>query len=72
MSTLRNDIQAAYECYQKAVDISPTIAYELIQVLKQENISYVVAPYEPDAQMTFLALRKHVDAVITDELMTQM
>lgn len=23
---------AAYECYQKAVDISPAIAYELIQV----------------------------------------
>lgn len=58
---------AAYECYQKAVDISPTIAYELIQVLKQENIPYVVAPYEADAQMTFLALNKHVDAVITED-----
>ena len=23
---------AAYECYQKAVDISPSIAYDLIQV----------------------------------------
>ncbi|KAJ6885287.1 hypothetical protein NC651_026024 [Populus alba x Populus x berolinensis] len=45
---------AAYECYQKAVDISPSIAHELIQVLRQENVSYVVAPYEADAQMTFL------------------
>ncbi|KAL4571101.1 hypothetical protein LXL04_017852 [Taraxacum kok-saghyz] len=52
---------------KKTIDISPTIAYELIQVLKQENISYVVAPYEADAKMTFLALRKHVDAVITDD-----
>ncbi|XP_071715186.1 exonuclease 1 [Rutidosis leptorrhynchoides] len=58
---------AAYECYQKAVDISPAIAYELIQVLKQENISYVVAPYEADAQMTFLAVSKYVDAVITED-----
>ncbi|KAK9055948.1 hypothetical protein SSX86_027035 [Deinandra increscens subsp. villosa] len=58
---------AAYECYQKAVDISPVIAYELIQVLKKENISYVVAPYEADAQMTFLAISKHVDAVITED-----
>ncbi|GAV82235.1 XPG_N domain-containing protein/XPG_I domain-containing protein [Cephalotus follicularis] len=58
---------AAYECYQKAVDISPSIAHELIQVLKQENISYVVAPYEADAQMTFLALSKQVDAVITED-----
>ncbi|MFS7931466.1 putative exodeoxyribonuclease I [Helianthus anomalus] len=58
---------AAYECYQKAVDISPEIAYELIQVLKKENISYVVAPYEADAQMTFLAISKRVDAVITED-----
>eukprot|EP00257_Ricinus_communis_P018063 XP_015576661.1 exonuclease 1 [Ricinus communis] len=58
---------AAYECYQKAVDISPSIAHELIQALKQENVSYVVAPYEADAQMTFLAISKQVDAVITED-----
>ncbi|CAN1283372.1 Exonuclease 1 [Linum perenne] len=58
---------AAYECYQKAVDISPSIAHDLIQVLKQENVSYVVAPYEADAQMTFMAVNKHVDAVITED-----
>ncbi|KAI9197931.1 hypothetical protein LWI28_006918 [Acer negundo] len=55
------------EFYQKAVDISPSIAHELIQVLKQENISYVVAPYEADAQMTFLAISKQVEAVITED-----
>ncbi|XP_050370583.1 exonuclease 1 [Argentina anserina] len=58
---------AAYECYQKAVDISPSIALELIQVLKRENVSYVVAPYEADAQMTFLAISKQVEAVITED-----
>ncbi|WJX53294.1 hypothetical protein P8452_39306 [Trifolium repens] len=58
---------AAYECYQKAVDISPTIARELIQVLKQENVQYIVAPYEADAQMTFLAVSRQVDAVITED-----
>ncbi|XP_062016654.1 exonuclease 1 [Rosa rugosa] len=58
---------AAYECYQKAVDISPSIALELIQVLKRENVSYVVAPYEADAQMTFLAVSKQVEAVITED-----
>ncbi|KAL7129777.1 hypothetical protein ABFS83_13G090700 [Erythranthe nasuta] len=61
------NLTAAYECYQKAVDISPSVAYDLIQVLKRENVSYVVAPYEADAQMTFLALGKHVDAVITED-----
>ncbi|XP_013731553.1 exonuclease 1 [Brassica napus] len=58
---------AAYECYQKAVDISPSIAHELIQVLRQENVDYVVAPYEADAQMTFLAITKQVDAIITED-----
>ncbi|KAL6991333.1 Rad2 nuclease [Sarracenia purpurea var. burkii] len=30
---------AAYECYQKAVDISPSVAYELIQV--ERGISFL-------------------------------
>ncbi|XP_039117634.1 exonuclease 1-like [Dioscorea cayenensis subsp. rotundata] len=58
---------AAHECFQKAVDISPSIAWELIQVLKKENIDYVVAPYEADAQMAFLSINKLVDAVITED-----
>ena len=35
--------------------------------MKQENVCYVVAPYEADAQMTFLAISKQVDAVITED-----
>ncbi|KAJ0017249.1 hypothetical protein Pint_10135 [Pistacia integerrima] len=58
---------AAYDFYQKAVDISPSIAHDLIQVLKQENVCYVVAPYEADAQMTFLAISRQVDAIITED-----
>ncbi|KAJ8545371.1 hypothetical protein K7X08_017954 [Anisodus acutangulus] len=61
------NMTAAYECYQKAVDISPSMAHDLIQVLKRENVCYVVAPYEADAQMTFLAISKQVDAVITED-----
>ncbi|KAH7690320.1 XPG/Rad2 endonuclease protein [Dioscorea alata] len=58
---------AAYEFYQKAIDISPSIAWELIQVLKKENVDYIVAPYEADAQMTFLSINKIVDVVITED-----
>ncbi|KAK1323916.1 Exonuclease 1 [Acorus calamus] len=58
---------AAYECFQKAVDVSPAMAFELIQVLKQENVDYIVAPYEADAQMAFLSLKKLVDVVITED-----
>lgn len=38
-----------------------------MKVLKRENVCYVVAPYEADAQMTFLAISKQVDAVITED-----
>jgi exonuclease-1 len=36
-------------------------------VLKKENISYLVAPYEVGAKMTFFAISKHVDAIITED-----
>ncbi|KAG2601123.1 exonuclease 1 isoform X2 [Panicum virgatum] len=59
--------RGAFECYQKAVDITPRIASELIEVLKKEKVDYIVAPYEADAQMTFLSINKLVDAVITED-----
>jgi exonuclease-1 len=37
------------------------------KVLKQENVQYIVAPYEADAQLTFLAVCRQVDAVITED-----
>lgn len=37
------------------------------KVLRQENVDYVVAPYEADAQMTFLAITNQVDAIITED-----
>lgn len=38
-----------------------------MQVLKKENVDYIVAPYEADAQMAFLSINKLVDAVITED-----
>ncbi|XP_024537105.1 exonuclease 1 [Selaginella moellendorffii] len=58
---------AAYDHYQKAVDITPEVAHQLILVLRRENVEYIVSPYEADAQMAFLALRGVVDAVITED-----
>eukprot|EP01127_Copromyxa_protea_P021370 TRINITY_DN7324_c0_g1_i1.p1 TRINITY_DN7324_c0_g1~~TRINITY_DN7324_c0_g1_i1.p1 ORF type:complete len:950 (-),score=166.50 TRINITY_DN7324_c0_g1_i1:62-2911(-) len=58
---------AAHSCFKKAVDITPRMAYNLIKVLRAENVQYIVAPYEADAQMAFLALNNFVDAVITED-----
>jgi exonuclease-1 len=43
------------------------MAYNLIKVLQQNKIDYVVAPYEADAQLTYLSLNGIADAVITED-----
>lgn len=38
-----------------------------MQALKREGVDFIVAPYEADAQMAYLALSGDVDAVITED-----
>jgi exonuclease-1 len=38
-----------------------------VQALKRQDIAYIVAPYEADAQMAYLALNGWVDAVVTED-----
>jgi exonuclease-1 len=38
----------------------------MTQVLQAQNIEYIVAPYEADAQLAYLARNGHVDVVITE------
>lgn len=41
--------------------------FTCVQVLKRENVDYIVAPYEADSQMAFLSVNNIVDAVITED-----
>ncbi|KAK4779347.1 hypothetical protein SAY86_006875 [Trapa natans] len=65
------DTKAASELFQKAVNITPSMAYQLIQILRSENIEFVVAPYEADAQLAYLSSLEEekggVAAVITED-----
>ncbi|KAL8234230.1 hypothetical protein R6Q59_020330 [Mikania micrantha] len=65
------DINAATEMFQRAVSITPSIAHQLIQILKSENIEFVVAPYEADAQLAYIsgldADRGGIAAVISED-----
>jgi exonuclease-1 len=49
------------------VDVTPRMAYNLIKVLQQHKVDYVVAPYEADAQLTYLSINGIADAVITED-----
>ncbi|KXT03758.1 hypothetical protein AC578_728 [Pseudocercospora eumusae] len=52
---------------QKAVDVTPAMARELIEELKQLDVPYVVAPYEADSQMAYLEKKGMVDGVISED-----
>ncbi|OMO97225.1 hypothetical protein CCACVL1_04623 [Corchorus capsularis] len=65
------DVKGAIELFQRAVSITPAMAHQLIQILRSENIEFVVAPYEADAQLAYLstleAEKGGVVAVITED-----
>ena len=57
----------ATEQFQKCIDITPEMAYRFILALRKENISYVVAPYEADAQLAYLEKQGVIQAIITED-----
>ncbi|XP_021292273.1 exonuclease 1 [Herrania umbratica] len=65
------DVRGASELFQRAVSITPAMAHQLIHILRSENIEFVVAPYEADAQLAYLATleaeKGGVVAVITED-----
>ncbi|KAJ5357641.1 hypothetical protein N7541_004799 [Penicillium brevicompactum] len=57
----------AYQEFQKAVDVTPYMARQLIEELKQLNVQYVVAPYEADAQLVYLEQQGDIDGIISED-----
>ncbi|KAG1707291.1 hypothetical protein DVH05_026485 [Phytophthora capsici] len=52
----------ARKCFVRAADVSPYMAHRVIQ-----NVAYVVAPYEADAQLAYLVQNGLADGVITED-----
>ncbi|KAL4739460.1 hypothetical protein BDV11DRAFT_205054 [Aspergillus similis] len=57
----------AYQELQKAVDVTPLMARQLIEELKKLDIQYVVAPYEADAQLVYLEMHGFIDGIISED-----
>ncbi|KAF7326015.1 Exodeoxyribonuclease 1 [Mycena kentingensis (nom. inval.)] len=57
----------AREHYVKCVDVTPQMAKQLIKALKAENVNYVVAPYEADAQLAYLERQGIISGIITED-----
>jgi exonuclease-1 len=57
----------AYLEFQKAVDVTPEMARQLIDELRKTQVQYVVAPYEADAQMVYLERKGIVDGILSED-----
>lgn len=51
----------------KSADVTPEMAFMLIEALRRERIEYIVAPYEADAQLAYLDRIGKVAAVISED-----
>ncbi|KAL8827949.1 MAG: hypothetical protein Q9191_002876 [Dirinaria sp. TL-2023a] len=52
---------------QKAVDVTPEMAGQLIRELKKLGVHYVVAPYEADAQLAYLERNGIVQGILSED-----
>ncbi|EXJ94800.1 hypothetical protein A1O1_03198 [Capronia coronata CBS 617.96] len=57
----------AHQELQKAVDVTPAMARQLIEELKKLNVQYIVAPYEADAQLVYLEQKGIIDGILSED-----
>ncbi|KAL8653648.1 MAG: hypothetical protein Q9210_001963 [Variospora velana] len=60
-------ISQAHLELQKAVDVTPEMARQLIEKLKQEGVQYVVGPYEADAQLAYLEKKGIIQGILSED-----
>ena len=52
---------------QKAVDVTPEMARQLIDELIRQGVQYVVAPYEADAQLVYLERKGFIQGILSED-----
>ena len=65
----KGDAKTAHSYYSRAVDITPTLAAHFIRVIKNQRpqVVCIVAPYEADAQLSYLSTNGIVDVIISED-----
>lgn len=62
-----NNPQEARKHMIRCIDVRFDVVQQVIHYCRQENIKYIVAPYEADAQLAFLNNNGHCEFVITED-----
>jgi exonuclease 1 len=60
-------VSQAHQELQKAAGVTPIMARQLIDELRRNNIQYVVAPYEADAQLAYLEQKGIINGVLSED-----
>ncbi|KAL7383451.1 hypothetical protein ABVT39_011017 [Epinephelus coioides] len=60
-------VSEARDCFSRCVNITPTMAHNLIKAARARGVDCVVAPYEADAQLAYLTKCGLAQAVITED-----
>ena len=63
----RGEGDKAYSLFAKSVDVTPDMCRRVMQHLQAAGVQYLVAPYEADAQLAYLAAKGIVQGVITED-----
>ncbi|KAL0964402.1 hypothetical protein UPYG_G00323340 [Umbra pygmaea] len=60
-------VSEARECFTRCVNVTPSMAHDVIKAARTRGVDCVVAPYEADAQLAFLNKADIAQAVITED-----
>ncbi|KAK5881887.1 hypothetical protein CesoFtcFv8_020527 [Champsocephalus esox] len=60
-------LSEARDCFTRCVNITSSMAHNLIKVARARGVDCVVAPYEADAQLAYLTKSGLAQAVITED-----
>ncbi|KAL9585955.1 MAG: hypothetical protein Q9212_001221 [Teloschistes hypoglaucus] len=60
-------VSQAHVELQKAVDVTPEMARQLIDELKKLGVQYVVAPYEADSQLAYLEHKGIIQGILSED-----